>query len=145
MGILAASGRLGSITGQLVFGWLIDISVTALLICAAVCLLIGAYGITTFPAHPSLYGVTHVGAVASISLPRETGGLQLMETVEDANALKSSSSQMELSTARSQSVDGRTPGSLPLETVPEATLNGDKDALLDCSLTPAVVDTSQII
>lgn len=41
MGILAAFGRIGSVAGQLVFGWLINVSVTVLLVTAACCLFVG--------------------------------------------------------------------------------------------------------
>jgi len=62
MGILAGSGRLGSMAGQFVFGALIHVSIPLLLVLAAAMLM--------------------VGAIAGMFLPHETAGKQLSDTLE---------------------------------------------------------------
>jgi putative MFS transporter len=66
LGVLAACGRMGSITGQFVFGALVDVSIP-LLLGSAACMLL-------------------VGAVASFLLPKETAGAALDDDVEELRA-----------------------------------------------------------
>jgi VNT family MFS transporter (synaptic vesicle glycoprotein 2) len=63
LGVLAASGRLGSIVAQFVFGALIDVSVPLLLTTAA--------------------AVLGAGALSSLLLPREVKGAKLGDTVDE--------------------------------------------------------------
>ena len=64
MGVLAATGRLGSVAGQFIFGALVHVNLFALLGVAAAILLIGA--------------------AAGAALPRDPKGKRLQEDLEDA-------------------------------------------------------------
>lgn len=66
MGLVSAAGRLGSIAAQFVNGWL-EGSVVALLMVTS--------------------GLTLLGGVASLSLPRDTTGMSLEERPADDAAL----------------------------------------------------------
>jgi nitrate/nitrite transporter NarK len=46
MAVLAGAGRLGSVAGQFVFSWLIDVSVAALLLTAAGMLFLGVLALS---------------------------------------------------------------------------------------------------
>jgi len=86
MGVLAAAGRIGSIGGQFVFSWLVDVSVPALMTVAA--------------------GMLFLGGLAGFLLPQETTGMQLQQDVPTIEEDGEDDSQP-LGSARVLRSDGR--------------------------------------
>ena len=87
MGYLAGCGRVGSIVGQLIFGWLIDVSTKVLLTTAGLMLA--------------------CGAVAGWMLPTDTANRQLVDTVAATSATITEATALSTTDALADMTDDR--------------------------------------